>query len=109
MPRSFPQIFLVVGNFFFLQKRDELFLERNPAMMFLLVGDVIQHGLLQRRTDTEGRVSDLPGECSSRRKCLMNPTGGICLGRSDDIGGSGVRGEGRQGVKMNGWPGYQTP
>ena len=76
-------------------------------MMLFLLYDLIQHALLLRRTYAERRVTDLPGKCPSRRKCLMNPTGGICLHRSNDLGGREFRWKDCQDVNMIGWPVHQ--
>ena len=76
-------------------------------MMLLLLVDVIQHGLFLRRTHAERRITDLPGKCPSRRKCFMNPTGGICLRRSDDFGGREFRWKDCQDVNMIGWAVHQ--
>ncbi len=66
------KIFWIVGHSCSFEHFDQFLLERFESVMFLLIGDVMAHGLAGSRANREGGITFLPGE-GRQTDLLMHP------------------------------------
>ena len=97
---SIPAVFFFVLDSVFPQKFHVLFLERSPALVFLLLRDIFHHCRHAGLAYAEGSVSRLPCEGHMLRPFFMSPTRGISLENSCPLGNRTDRRDANQPVNM---------
>src|SRR5262245_2101012 len=83
--RSAQQIPLVIRNLVLLEERDQLILERDLPMMFLLGPNICADSLHKRLADRERAVSLLPIEALTSSGQIVHPLRGLALDLLDHL------------------------